>query len=125
MWLAVSAVVAVLFGVAFVAVPGTTLSLYGVTLDKAGTLVAQFFGAALIGVGLINWSARSSPDGGRVVVLGNLVGDAVGFVVALLGQLAGIVNALGWSTVAIYLVLGLGFAYLQFMAPAGSPTATR
>jgi len=38
-------------------------------------------------------------------------------VMAFIGQLAGIANALGWSTVAIYLLLALGFAYFQFMKP--------
>ncbi|HEY6202380.1 MAG TPA: hypothetical protein VI056_05000 [Candidatus Limnocylindria bacterium] len=118
--LAIAAIVAVAFGVGFVVVSGPLLALYGVTLDKAGTLIAQLFGAALIGLGVINWSARSAPDEGRFVVLGNLVGDAAGFVVALLGQLAGVANALGWSTVALYLVLGLAFAYFQFMAPSSS-----
>jgi hypothetical protein len=51
------------------------------------------------------------------VVLANLAGDVVGFVVILLGQLAGVANALGWSNVAIYLLLALGFAYVQFMEP--------
>jgi hypothetical protein len=37
--------------------------------------------------------------------------------VILIGQLAGIANALGWSSVAIYLLLALGFAYVQFMQP--------
>ena len=31
-------------------------------------------------------------------------------VVALIGQLSGVVNAMGWSTVAIYGILLLGYA---------------
>jgi len=31
---------------------------------------------------------------------------------------AGVANALGWSTVALYLLLALGFAYFQFMKPS-------
>ena len=37
---------------------------------------------------------------------------------AELGQLGGVVNTMGWSTVAIYLLLALGFAYFQFMKPS-------
>jgi hypothetical protein len=44
----------------------------------------------------------------------------VGFVVILIGQLAGIPNTLGWSNVAIYLLLALGFGYVQFMQPRDS-----
>ena len=32
----------------------------------------------------------------------------------------GIANALGWVNVAIYLLLGLGYAYFQFMKPSAA-----
>lgn len=117
--LMVAAAIAAVFGVAFVVASGPLLSIYGITLDKAGTLVAQLFGALLIGMAVLNWFARNvtDPAARQAVVLGNLSGDVVGFVVILLGQLAGIANGLGWSNVAIYLLLALGFAYVQFMQP--------
>ena len=119
-WLTIAAVVAVVFGLAFVLVTGPLLSFYGVTLDKAGTLVAQLFGAALIGFAVLNWFARGVTDreARQAIVLANLASDTVGFVMALIGQLAGVANALGWSTVALYLLLALGFAYFQFMKPS-------
>jgi hypothetical protein len=42
------------------------------------------------------------------------IGDAIGFVVALIAQLGGVENELGWSTVAIYLLLAVGFGYFRF-----------
>jgi uncharacterized membrane protein len=120
--LLVAAVIAGVFGVAFVVASGPLLSVYGVTLDKAGTLVAQLFGASLIGIAVLNWLARNvtDPDARRAVVFANLAQDVVGFVVILIGQLAGIPNTLGWSNVAIYLLLALGFGYVQFMQPSDS-----
>jgi hypothetical protein len=117
--LVVAAVIGAVFGVGFVVASGPLLAIYGITLDKAGTLVAQLFGAALISLATVNWFARNVTDAGarQAVVLGNLAGDIVGFVVILLGQLASISNALGWSNVAIYLLLALGFAYVQFREP--------
>jgi hypothetical protein len=117
--LVVAAVIGAIFGVAFVVVSGPLLAVYGITLDKAGTLVAQLFGALLIGLAVLNWFARNvtDPEAQNAVVFGNLVGDVVGFVVILIGQLAGIANALGWANVAIYLLLAMGFAYVQFMQP--------
>ena len=119
-WLTIAAVVAVVFGLAFVLVTGPLLSFYGITLDKAGTLVAQLFGASLIGFAVLNWFARGVTDreARQAIVLANLASDTVGFVMALIGQLAGVANALGWSTVALYLLLALGFAYFQFMKPS-------
>jgi hypothetical protein len=124
--LMVAAAIAAVFGVGFVVASGPLLSIYGITLDKAGTLVAQLFGALLIGMAILNWFARNvtDPVARRAVVLGNLAGDVVGFVVILMGQLAGIANALGWSNVAIYLLLTLGFAYFQFMEPRSTSPRT-
>lgn len=118
----VTAVVAILFGIAFVLAAGPLISLYGGTLTPAGTVVAQLFGAALIGYAVVNWFARNAKETEalRAIVLANFVADAIGFVVALLGQLSGAANALGWSTVAIYLLLALGFGYFQFMKPGAS-----
>jgi hypothetical protein len=119
MLLVVSAAIAAVFGAVFVVVPGPVAAIYGITLDKAGMLVTQLFGAVLIGFAVLNWFARdvTDPTGRQAVVLSNLVGDAVGFAVILLGQLSGIANALGWTSVALYLLLVLGFAYIQFMGP--------
>jgi hypothetical protein len=50
------------------------------------------------------------------------IADGVGFVLALVGQLGNVVNALGWLTVAIYLLLALGFGYFQFVKPTSSNT---
>ena len=117
MLLVVSAAIAAVFGAVFVVVPGPVAAIYGITLDQAGMLAAQLFGGALIGFAVLNWFARdiTDPTGRQAVVLSNLVGDTIGFVVILLGQLSGIVNALGWATVALNLLLALGFAYFQFM----------
>ena len=43
---------------------------------------------------------------------------AIGFIVALIGQLGAVVNNLGWSTVVIYLFLAVGFGYFHFKKPA-------
>ena len=117
--LMISAVLGAIFGVLFVVVPGPLATIYGITLDKAGLLVAQLFGAALVGFAVLDWLARNvtDPEARQAVMLANLVADVIGFVVILLGQLAGIANALGWTTVAIYLLLALGWAYFQFMQP--------
>jgi len=111
------AVVTLVFGLSLVLVPGGLLSLYGITVNDAGILIARLFGAAFLGFTVLNWSARKAADSEilRGIMLANLIMDAVGFIVTLLGQLAGLANALGWSSVALYLLFGLGFAYFQFM----------
>ncbi len=111
------AVVTLIFGLCLVLIPVALFSLYGITVTDAGIVLARLFGAAFLGFTVLNWSARNAADSEvlRGIVLANLLMDAVGFVVTLLGQLAGLANALGWSCVALYLLFGLGFAYFQFM----------
>jgi len=111
------AVVTLIFGLALVLIPGSLLSLYGIEVEAAGILLARLFGAAFLGYTVLNWSARNASDSEvlRGIVLANLIMDVVGFVVTLLGQLAQVANALGWSSVALYLLFSLGFAYFQFM----------
>jgi hypothetical protein len=119
-FLTFASVVAFIFGLGFVLMPTQLVSLYNVTLNEAGALTAQLFGATLLGFGVLNWSARNLAEGEatQAVLTANVVSDVVGFIFALIGQLGGVpgVNALGWSTVLIYLILAAGFAYLRFFA---------
>jgi hypothetical protein len=120
-FLSIVGVVAILFGIGFVAAPAEVLTQYGITADRYTAFMSRFFGAALINVGLIAWFARNIVDslGRRSIVLAGLIGDVVGFFVALHGQMNGVANALGWSTVLIYGLFAIGFAYFQF-APKSS-----
>ncbi len=111
-----NALVALAFGAAFVLMPARLLACYGISLTLGGILIARLFGAALLGFGTLTWLARNAAesDALRAIVLALFLGDAVGFIVALQGQLSGTVNALGWSTVALYLLFTLGYGYFQY-----------
>jgi hypothetical protein len=100
--------------------PGTVLAFYGITLSPGGILIARLFGAALLEFALLSWLVRNAGDSEarKAIILAVFVGEVIGFIVALVGQLSGEVNALGWSTVAVYLLLALGFGYFQFIKPS-------
>lgn len=116
----VASIVAFIFGLGFIFMPAQLTGYYNVTLNEGGIFIGQLFGAALLGFGVLNWFGRhfSNEQAQQGLANANLAGDGVGFIFALLAQLNGIagVNALGWSTVVIYLLLALGFAYLRFFA---------
>jgi len=114
------AVVSAIFGLTFVFVPETALALYGITLSPGGITIARLFGVALLEFAMLSWFVRDAGDSEarKAIILAIFFGEAVGFIVALFGQLSGVVNALGWSTVAIYLLLALGFGYFQFIKPS-------
>lgn len=116
----INAIVAAVFGIAFVLVPAQVITLYGLTADAPLKYVGQLFGAALVGFAILTWSARNATDSDarKAIVLALFISNGIGFIVALIGQLAGVVNSLGWSTVVIYLVLAAGFGYFQFTRPS-------
>ncbi len=120
--LVVNAIVALVYGISFVLVPATVLSIYGVTQGPAVELMGQFFGVALIGIGLLTWFARNVTDSDtqRGISLALLISDVIGVIVSVLGTVSGVMSAVGWSAVGIYLLLALGFAYFQFMKPSAS-----
>ncbi len=121
-FLSVVGVVAVLFGLAFVLAPAQALEPYGVSLGAAGLGITRLMGAAFIGIGIIAWFARNAGESParRAILIGFLIGETVGFVVSLINQFQGLANNLGWSTVAIYGVFALGFAYFLFVKKEGS-----
>ena len=94
-------------------------STYGFGGSTSEILLSRFFGVELLALGLITWLVKDMSGASvRPIITGSLIANAVGAIVALMGTLGGVMNAAGWSAVAIYLLLTLGFAYFQFMAPA-------
>ncbi len=120
--LVVNAIVALAYGISFVLVPATVLSLYGMTQGTSEALAGQFFGVALIAIGLLTWFARNIADSDtqRAIVLALLISDVIGVIVAVLGTVSGVMSAVGWSAVGIYVLLALGYAYFQFVKPSAS-----
>jgi hypothetical protein len=106
------AVLALVFGLSFLLVPATVLPIYGAATDPATVLMSRFFGVALLHLGLLLYFLKDIRDAGaiRSLALAGVVGSAAGAAVALMGVMGGVVNAMGWSTVAIYGLLLLGYA---------------
>jgi hypothetical protein len=111
-----NAVLAFGFGVGFLLLPGTMVTLYGMEPIPSANLLGQLFGVELIAVGLLCWFVRgiSDPAAQRAIMLALLIADVAGLVVVLIGTLSGVMNAVGWSGVVIYAVLAAGYAYFRF-----------
>ena len=120
MFMTIVAVVAGLFGLGFVFITEQILSFYGAAPNEAVKYMAQLFGAALLGIAVILWLCKDAEDSPvrQAILLGLFVAEGVGFVVALITQLGGGINALGWSTVIFYLLFALGFGYFRFIKSA-------
>jgi uncharacterized protein YjeT (DUF2065 family) len=114
--LTAAGVLALVFGLGFLIAPGQVLALYGATTNPIGLQMSRFCGVALINLGLVLFLARevTDPTAQHSIALGSFLGSLAGLAVALWGKLSGLSNALGWSTVAIYLLLALGYATFLF-----------
>ena len=120
-FLAAKAIISLAFGIGFVAIPTAVWSMYGVTLYPVGILMTRFMAACLIGIGLLCWITRNADFNTlKGITLSLFIGDTIGFIVALSGQLGGLMNTLGWIIVAIWFLLALGLGYFRFLKPSTS-----
>jgi len=109
---AIFAVLSLLFGIGFVLAPAQVLINYGVESSPALALMSRLFGGTLLAMAVILWFARDfHGEPLRAVLIGFGVADAVNLVIATMATLAGTVNALGWTTVLIYLCGAIGAGY--------------
>ena len=115
-FLLIKAIISVVFGVVFALIPGTAGSMYGYEMEPVGVLMSRYLGAALIGIGLICFLMRGITDTNALmaVTLALFIGDTVGFLVALSGQLGSIATPMGWVNVIIWGLLALGLGYFRF-----------
>ena len=109
----------IIFGIGSVLIPQTLITLFGSTLNPAGLLMMQYGGVWLIGLGLLAWLARNAAESEarKAIILAFMICYGVAFIVALLAQLNTVLNAFGWGTVGLNLVLALGYGYFQFAKP--------
>jgi uncharacterized membrane protein len=116
----INTVIAGIFGVGFVLIPWQVQVVYGIQPTPALNYVSELFGAALISLAVLSWSAKDlvESDVRRAIVRALFLGDAIGFVLALFGQLSAVLNNFGWSVVLIYLFLAVGFGSFHFRKPA-------
>jgi hypothetical protein len=109
----ITAILATLYGVLFLLFPEPSLALYGVTGQPSANLNIQFFGSALISLGMISAFARNFQDWEAVrgVLYGLMIGDVAGLAVNSIGRAQGLLNSLAWSTTVIYVLLIIGAIY--------------
>jgi len=112
--LVIHTLVVLVYGISFELVPALVLSIYGVTQGPAEILLGRYFGVALIALGVLTWLARNVTDAlaRRAIILAVLISAVIGVIVSVQGTLSGVMSAVGWSAVGIYLLFALGFAYM-------------
>ena len=100
----VTFIVELLFAVGFIAAPGFLLGNFGVASTPELVFMARLFGSALLAFCTFLWYARSSESVELqvTVVRGMFVYWLLSTIFALMGQLAGLFNVMGWSTIVLH-----------------------
>ena len=118
-FLTLSAAVAAVLGAVIAVLPVQIASLFGVSLDPNGALMARYVGIAWLGYGLLNWQARAAgTETQRIALAANLIPTGLGVLVTLFGIATGIGSVAMWFWVALFAVFAAGDAYFVTMSPA-------
>lgn len=109
--------VAFLLGLAFLVVPTLVIGQFGVDSYTSTRMVAQFFGTAMLTLGLLLWFAKdvTSVEVQRHMGIALLVGSLMGAIVTVIGTATGTLRDNAWMAIVLYLLFGLGYAYLVFL----------
>ena len=105
-FLAVSAVLAWLFGLMLLLGPVQFYAPTGIVMTSLVATLAQAHGATLVGLGIINWLARNADRNGlRAVLSGNLVVQILSLVVVVITMRLGAGMKVA-PAIGIHVVLG-------------------
>lgn len=115
----VNALIAVLAGLSFLAIPNKVLGQFGVDEYAATKLASQFIGTATLALGLLLWFAKDVAEENlqKGMAIALLVGAAGGLIITAIGTTSGILRANGWIAMLVYVLFGFAYAYLVFMRP--------
>ena len=119
-----TAVLGILYGLAFEFIPNTMETIYGagVSPDPHVALNSQYFGSALIWLGVISWFARDFRDWDAIrgLLIAAVVGSVVGGAVNLLGTFQGLLNVIAWTSTIVYAVVLVWAIYCLSAGPEAS-----
>jgi hypothetical protein len=115
----INLVFALFFGLTCAVVPRQVYAAYGLVPDEAGVWVTRLLGGSILGFATLMWFGftRASADARRAIALALLVQDVVGVLASLVIQLGGRIAPIGWSNVALYGLLALGYGYFVTAEP--------
>jgi sensor histidine kinase YesM len=120
--LVINAILLGLFGLTSLLAPEASATPYGLTLDPLSKHLNQVLGAFFLGLAVLSWMSRKVTD--SIALRAILVAFSISYIISLIISikdiLSGLGNALGWSSVVLYLLLLIGFGYYLFVKPSAS-----
>jgi hypothetical protein len=113
MFLTISSIFAILYGLAFLLLPGPSIAIYGTEPESHLVLIVRFFGSALLAFGVLEWFGKDFRDweAVRAVLIAVIILNAVGLLVTLSGMAEGLFNSMVWSSIIVYAIFLAGAVY--------------
>ncbi len=117
--LVLTALFGTVFGIAYLLFPKYLLEFFGVDFNDSVIMTARFFGGAVLGYGVLAWSARNAGDSDsrRAIKMAIFLTCLIGLVLSIISVIHGFFNSYGWIPVAFFVVLTLAFGYFRFVKP--------
>lgn len=112
--LSITAMIGVLYGVTTLFTPAAYLRVLGLEANPSAVLQARYFGAAVLGAGVMLGLTRRAqePVVQRALSLGNLLVVAGSAVVTTMGLAGGLLSPVGWGFLASEVLLAAGYGYV-------------
>ena len=119
------AILSAFYGLCLLLIPVKFASMYDATLTASGIYLARVYGVTLASFGILFWLNRNIPFSDRSwqsLLLATLFSQAINAVLNVREQMNTQGNSLGWTTVAINVLVCLGCLYFLFQKKAVKAT---
>lgn len=117
----INSFLAFLSGLGLLIVPSMVLDQFQAEGRKPELLLARFLGVAAITIGLLLWFAKDVTDEKiqKNMGLALLIAAVLGLIVTVIGvsPASGVLRSNGWILMLVYVLFGLGYAFLLFLKP--------
>jgi hypothetical protein len=114
-FLIASAICSFGFGIPSLLIPSQVMNSYGVELNPAILLLAQYSALGTISMGLISWFSRNMELSlaQKTIIPALLICNIIGIIISAIGALSGAIK-FGWITAGLYLIFAVGYAWFRF-----------
>jgi hypothetical protein len=113
MFLTISSIFAMLYGLGFLLFPGPSVAMYGAEPEPHLVMLMRYFGSTLLAFGVLEWFAKDFRDreAVRAVLIAVVILNAVGLMVTVGGMAEELLNSTAWSSVILYAAFLAGAVY--------------
>lgn len=114
-----TAIFGFLFGIGYLLFPKQLLTFFGVDFNESTLMTARFFGGAIIGYGVLAWSARNTEDlqSRRSIKLAIFMTCLIALVLSVISWISNFFTAFAWIPVVFFILITAAFGYFRFIKP--------